>query len=268
VDTRFDRPRDQRRSRAELGIDDDVLVISLVTRLARELKREGVLTAISAVAALRPEFRLKLVVAGDGPIRAEVEAAARVANAAAGTDVVQLTGNLPDPRVVYDAADIALGMGGSALRSMAFGKALVVQGEEGYWRLLEPASLPEFTRHGWFGIGNGSDGLERLVGILRPLLADASQRARLGAFSRTTVESRYGIDAVTDRLLGIYQEAIRANRARPPAALRFVLPYLSVTGYELRRKVVRRLGGVADDDFNSIASMQRSSAPANQNRNS
>ncbi|TFB51742.1 glycosyltransferase family 4 protein [Cryobacterium tagatosivorans] len=256
VDTRRDRPIDQLESKALLGIDPGTLVVSLVTRLAAELKREGILTAISAVGRLATEFPVRLVIAGDGPARAEVESAARRANAAAGTDVVRLTGDLPDPRAVYDAADIALGMGGSALRAMAFGKPLVVQGESGFWRLLEPGSLPEFVGGGWFGIGDGGDGAARLAALLRPLLADAALRGRLGEFARATVESRYGLDAATEALEAFYGEAIGRHRSEPRAMSRLLGPYLSVTRYELDRKVKRRLGGVVRDDFNSLAAMR------------
>jgi len=255
VDTRWDRPIDQRASKARLGLDAGTLVVSVVSRLATELKREGILTAIAAVGLLAAELSVRLVIAGDGPARAEVESAARRVNAAAGADVVRLTGDLADPRRVYDAADVALGMGGSALRAMAFGKPLVVQGERGFWRLLEPGSLPEFVGRGWFGIGDGGDGAQRLAAILRPLLADASLRHGLGNFSRATVETRYSLDAATEKLEGFYADAIGRHRAEPRALSRLVRPYFSVTRYELDRKVRRRLGGVVSDDFNSIAAM-------------
>ena len=257
VDTSHDGPVDRCESKRQLGIDEGTLVITLVTRLAQELKREGILSAISAVGQLASKFRVKLLIAGDGPIKAEVEAAARGANAAAGADVVTLTGNLLDPRTVYDAADIALGMGGSALRSMAFGKPLIVQGENGYWRLLDSGSLPEFVDHGWFGVGDGADGAERLARILRPLLADAGSRASLGAFSRATVEYRYGLPAATDRLELLYADVIQRNRTEPTAKSLLLASYLSVTRYELGRKLKRRLRGVPSDDFNSTAAMQK-----------
>lgn len=257
VDTLHDSPQDQRESKRKLGIDEDTLVVSMVTRLARELKREGILAAISAVGKLASEFPVRLVIAGDGPVQGEVEAAARAANAAAGAEVVTLTGNLADPRLVYDAADVALGMGGSALRSMAFRKPLVVQGEHGYWRLLDADSLGGFVDQGWYGIGDGSDGAARLGAILRPLLADAARRAVLGEFSRATVDSRYGLEAAATSLEGLYADVIREHRAQPSRRSRLLAPYLSVTRYELERKLRRRLWGVSSDDFNSIAAMQR-----------
>ena len=66
--------------------------------------------------------------------------------------VVVLTGQLADPRPAYSAADVILGMGSSALRGMAFGKPLVVQGERGFWELLTPDSASVFLRDGWYGV--------------------------------------------------------------------------------------------------------------------
>ncbi|MDF2491460.1 MAG: glycosyltransferase, partial [Microbacterium sp.] len=69
---------------------------------------------------------------GDGPARAEIEQRAAAVNAECGEGTVVVTGNLDDPRPAYAAADIALGMGGSALRALAYGAPLIVQGEHGF----------------------------------------------------------------------------------------------------------------------------------------
>src|ERR1700680_2468459 len=75
------------------------------------------------------------------------------ANARAGRKVAVLTGELQDPRSAYAAANVVLGMGGSALRGMAFGKPLIVQGERGFWELVTLESTLTFLRPGWEGGG-------------------------------------------------------------------------------------------------------------------
>ncbi|MDQ1581341.1 MAG: hypothetical protein QOD05_2116 [Microbacteriaceae bacterium] len=260
VDTVADRPVDAAQSRRALGVDDGTIVVSLVTRLATELKLEGILSAIHAAEIVAADAPIRLLIAGDGPSRAEVKAAADRVNTTTGRLTVQLLGNVDDPRPIYDAADIALGMGGSALRSMAFAKPLVVQGERGFWRLLETSSLPEFTENGWFGIGDGENGADRLASILRPLIADRGRRELLGLFSREVVLDRYDLEAATNRLEALYLETIERQRAQSTAPL--LRPYLSVTRYEMDRKVRRRFGGVSSDDFNSVAAM----AAMNQGR--
>ena len=82
-----------------------------VTRLAHELKAEGLRSAIAAVSGPLAARRPQLLIVGDGPARAEIAAAAATVNAQAGPDTVILTGELLDPRVAYAAADVVVGMG-------------------------------------------------------------------------------------------------------------------------------------------------------------
>ncbi|MBI4900502.1 MAG: glycosyltransferase, partial [Actinobacteria bacterium] len=126
------------------GLGDRPLVVC-VTRLAAELKLEGLLTAIE-VAGSRSDHQLLIV--GDGPAHDQVAEAAERANAAGGARTVVLTGALLDPRPAYAVADIVLGMGGSALRALAFAKPLVVQGEHGFFEPLTPATEPLFRWQG------------------------------------------------------------------------------------------------------------------------
>ena len=156
--------------RRSWGLDGRPLVVC-VTRLAAQLKLEGLLSAIE-VAGSQHEFQLLIV--GDGTARAEVTQAAERANAAAGARNVVLTGELLDPRPAYAAADVVVGMGGSALRELAFAKPLIVQGERGFFEALTPETLPLFSWQGWYGVGDGSDsGRSRLLSALSPLLRDA-----------------------------------------------------------------------------------------------
>ena len=138
---------------------------------------------------------LQLAVVGDGPARQQVEERAAKANAAAGRRVVVLTGAKNDPRPAYAAADVMLGMGGSALRGLAFGKPLVVQGEGGFWQLLTPQSAPTFLDQGWYGLANDvPGGAGRLAAILAKLLADPELRLTLGRYGRQLVVERFSLE--------------------------------------------------------------------------
>ena len=120
-------------------------LVVIVSRLAHELKLEGILTAIRCVGDLASRRDVRLVVVGDGPARREVEEAAAAANRGHASDPVILMGALEDPRGAYDAADVCIAMGGSALRAMAFSKPLIVQGERRVLRDRHrrvPAGLP------------------------------------------------------------------------------------------------------------------------------
>ena len=114
------------------------------------------LGAIDTVGRLAQDRRVRLLVAGDGPGLPLVRAAAQAVNAATGRETVLVPGALLDPRPAYEAADVVLGMGSSALKGMAFAKPLVVQGADGFWELVTPQSVDLFLRQGWYGHGSGS----------------------------------------------------------------------------------------------------------------
>ncbi|RKO22596.1 glycosyltransferase [Pseudarthrobacter phenanthrenivorans] len=204
IDTEFNKPRDNSSLRRELGIDNQSLVISIVGRLTSDLgKVEGVLTAVGLVDRLAAAGKLTLLVAGDGEGATAVRELSTQVNRRHGRKVVHVLGNVLDPRPVYDAADIVLGMGSSALRGMSFGKPLIVQGHSGFWLTCSPDTESRFLKDGWFG-GTGA-GEAELEQALSGLLKDPSRRVRLGAYGRRLVEERFSLNGAAEHLLGIYR---------------------------------------------------------------
>jgi glycosyltransferase involved in cell wall biosynthesis len=235
-------------------VPDDRPTVVVVSRLAPELKLEGILTADDAIELVNASVPARLLVVGDGSARAEVEARAARVNSAVGPGTVVLTGEILDPRPAYDLADVTIGMGGSALRALAFAKPLVVQGEEGYFRLLTPDSLPEFLWQGWYGRGSGPTSraespARRLAGLLIDLLGAVDTRTELGDFGRRLVEERFSLDAAGRTQVAIYEAALAAPRGgelRDAAAS--ARRFLQVRG---GRRWHRLRGRVAMDDFNA-----------------
>jgi glycosyltransferase involved in cell wall biosynthesis len=232
--------------------DTSYIDIVVICRLVPELKLEGVLTAIDVVGSLARSLPVRLTVVGDGTAREAVSARAAKANALAGRRAVVLTGQLIDPRPAYAAADIMLGMGGSALRALAFAKPLVVQGEQGFWELLTPSSVDLFLRQGWYGVSTG-DGASRLAAILRALVADPARRLELGAYGRKLAVSRFSLARAASMQEQIYQDALSAARR----------PFLAQTGdgvrsafgvgaHKVRQRYRAFRGTRKTDDFNAV----------------
>jgi hypothetical protein len=97
--------------------------------LVPDLKLEGLLSACDTIGEMALVGEpIRLMIIGDGPARAQVPARSAKVNAAVGREVVDLTGEMADPRPGHGAADIVIGLGqgGSTLRVMAFAKPLVV----------------------------------------------------------------------------------------------------------------------------------------------
>jgi L-malate glycosyltransferase len=246
---RPDLPLDVAGFRARHDLDADRVAVVAVARFAHELKLEGTLAAIDVAA---DEPRMQLVLVGDGPARDTVHERVARANERAGRRAVVLTGALDDPRAAYAAADVSLGMGGSALRALAFGTPLVVQGEHGFWRALTPETLDGFLWTGWYGIGDGAaTGPERLRAELEPLLADPARRRELAAYGLSVVRERFSLGAAAQTQLAVYERAM-AERPRFPARAAGDLAALARYGaYYVRKRVRRATGREAADDFNA-----------------
>ena len=202
--------------RREWAVADDETLVVVVCRLAARLKLEGLLSAIRAVGSLDREHPLRFLVVGDGPSRGEVAALADAVNAERGREVVTMVGERADPRSFYDGSDIAIGMGASALRSMAFAKPLLVQGEGGFWKTLTPESLPLFLEQGFYGVGDGADGTAACERELTSLLElSAAERDELGAFGRSVIERSFSLEVAVAALLPLYAAAIAQRLSLP-----------------------------------------------------
>ena len=243
-----DVPLDLDGFRAAWGLDDRPTVVC-VTRLARQLKRDGLVAALAAVAEVSSTTPVRLLLVGDGECRAELEARAAAVNRVHPGTVV-MTGELADPRPAYAVADVALGMGGSALRAMAYGVPLVVLGEDGYVEPLTEESLPGFLWRGWFGHG-GDAPAARLAAHLRRLLADPALRSAAGRLARRTVEARFALTDAARRQEHIYEaaQAERAGRGGSTAAA--ARSAAGFTAHHVVRRSRRAVGVRATDDFNA-----------------
>jgi hypothetical protein len=144
-------------------------------------------------------------------------------------------------------------MGGSALRGMAFGKPLVVQGELGFWKGCRPETAPEFLAGGWYGRGPGDEGVARLTSELGPLLTDSGYRGSIGDFSRQLVAENFGLAAAARVQAEVYQRAVAVRR--PPRAGELAGMAARLAGYKVHRRVQRLRGRHAVDDFNALAAM-------------
>lgn len=254
VDTDANRPGPYvELLRDVVDLDPDVPRVVLVSRLARELKLEGILTAVRTVGRMARRRPVVLLVVGDGPARADVERAAEEANRGLAVPAVVLTGQLADPRPAYDAADACIGMGGSALRSLAFGKPLVVQGEGGFFETLTADTLPRFLRDGWYGVADrsGPEAEQHLARLLEALLDDAVLRKELGELGAGLVHDRFSLTGAAAALEDVYAGAASAD----PAPIAWVADGLrsgaGLVRHKAHRRVQRVRGHRARDDFNA-----------------
>jgi glycosyltransferase involved in cell wall biosynthesis len=207
VNTDTDTPAlvDSAAFRRAHGIDAEI-VVAVVSRLEPSMKADGIELAIRAVRSMG-DPRIQLVVTGDGPSFAALNNLAEQANSDLGRRAVVMTGALADPRPAYAAADIALGMGGSALRAMAFGKPLIVLGVQGFAKPCRPSTVQEFLFGGFFGVGSGDLSPHELAELIRELADDSDLRSELGAFGTKLIWDRFSLKAASATLENVYATA-------------------------------------------------------------
>jgi len=194
------------------GVKDGDLTLVTVSRLSNWMKSEGLRRTVDAIRTLGRELPLRLVIVGDGEARPELERLARNANSELGRDAIVLAGALLDPRPAYAAADILVGMGGSALRGMAFGKPVLIVGEQGFSAPFTPDTAASFYYRGMYGVGAGGPGNARLVEDIRGLAEHPGRLPALGEFSRKFVVEHFALETVGASL----ERFLRAAVAEPP----------------------------------------------------
>jgi len=191
-------PGDGRALRADLSIRRGDPVVGTVC-IIREEKALDVL--IDAAALLRDDFpRLRVLIAGDGPDRARVEAAAERAGLA---DSVHMTGARTDVPDVLAAIDVAVicsdyeGSPRSVLEFMDAGKPIVATSVGG---------IPEVIEDGTHGVLVPPRDEAALAAALRTLLRDWERASELGARARDRCRRELSLDRTVESLQDLYEE--------------------------------------------------------------
>lgn len=206
-----------RRFRRQYCADEEMLLF-YVGRLVRE---KGVQTLIEAVCRLRASgAAVKLVVAGTGPMREELE---RLAQALGVSPHVYFTGYVQDAvrDGLLQAADAAVfpslyePFGIVALESMAAGLPTIVS---------DVGGLREIVEHGITGWRTPPGDAYGLAETIRHVLSDPRRRRETARRAQEEVAVRYSWRQVARRTVDVYQgvlvesESVRWSPRRRTAA--------------------------------------------------
>lgn len=194
--------------RGRFDVRSDELTLVTVSRLASHLKSESLRRSIDAVMRLGRDIPLRLIIVGDGAVRGELERLADETNATLRRSAVTFTGALLDPRPAYAAADIVIGMGGSSLRGLSFGKPVIVVGEKGFARVFDESTAESFFHHGMYGLGRGDADAEQLLGCIQQLAARTDTLPHLGEFGRRFVVERFSLHSMCERFAALCLAAV------------------------------------------------------------
>jgi glycosyltransferase involved in cell wall biosynthesis len=194
--------REREQARSALGLQAGDVAVGVAARLIPGKGHAFLMEAHAAAARRSPNLRL--LIAGDGPLR---EPLARAAS-----DSVRLVGYLPEMRGFMNACDalafpteaaLGEGFGLAALEAMASGRPVVA---------TRVGALPEVVDDGTTGLLVGSGAVDELARALIALAEDDRLRRDLGAKAQQRARSVFSVEAMVDRTLAVYDRALRGTR--------------------------------------------------------
>lgn len=205
--------------RTELGLAAGETVVASVGYL-HPVKGHDV--ALRALARLAPAQRPILVIAGEGPDRAILEALAGTLSIGGR---VRFLGFRTDMARVYRTADIVV----QASRAEGFGLAAA---EAGYLARPVVAScvggLPEVVEDGVSGLLVPVEDAQALARALERLVADVPYRRKLGTAAREHVVGLFAAPRMAEAFMAAYEDLLAPSRrygGRGPAIWEGTLPY-------------------------------------------
>lgn len=185
------RPRRSREeTRAELGLRNADLAV-LMVGIIRSVKRHTV--ALETLRKLTQDYpNIRLLIAGDGPLRDEVETQADKLGL---SSHVCFLGYRDDVADLMQAADVMLltsrseGVPQALTQALGLGLPVVA---------TEVGSVPELIRHERTGLLAPAEQPEAIAAQLRRIIDDPDWARRLGAQGRTHVHTHYSLASMLD----------------------------------------------------------------------
>ena len=188
--------------RRRLSVGDREKIVAGVFRLADEKRPLLWLKVAAAVKEKRPDA--VFVIAGDGPMRRDVETEAEALGISAS---LRLLGETKDVSLLLSAADAVFlasrqeGTPNALIEAQRYGACCVV---------TDVGGAPETIEHGTTGLVVGDDDPYALAAALQRALSDESLRQRARETGPSHVAIRFGMSRMIDDTLSLY--AIDRNR--------------------------------------------------------
>lgn len=193
-----DRQRRRARVRHELAVDESQPVIVMACRL---VEQKGVSDALQAFAGIRADYPpARLLIAGDGPLRASLEHEAAQAGLQGS---VRFLGWRDDVPALLAAGDLFLmpslweGFGLTLLEAMAQGLPVVAS---------RVSAIPEVVVDGETGLLAAPGDVAGFRAALLRLLQDRSLARRMGEQGRRRLEQRFSEARMVNETAALYRD--------------------------------------------------------------
>jgi L-malate glycosyltransferase len=191
--------------------------IGMISRMNDAVKRHDVFLRVAA--KLAPQFpQLQFVLAGDGPLRPELEVLARQLGLG---DRVRFLGDRRDVPAVLAALDISVlpsaseSLSNVILESMAAGVPVVA---------ADVGGNAEIVQNGKTGFLFRAEDEAQFCGALQTLVARPELRSLLGSCARERAQAEYSISRVRDRYEELYSSLLAEKGWKAEPAVKSLQP--------------------------------------------
>ena len=190
-------------ARLALGLPKDAFVVGALARLAEQTRLDRWIAVVGAL-----DGEATGLVAGDGPLRAELEARAQLRNAP-----IRFLGHVDDPSIALAAMDVLLitsereGLANAMIEALAHGVPVVSTPVSGAREALGD--------EGQGAAGIVVDGFESasLTAALQSLANDPARLARMAGAARRRAASRFDEATMLDRWESVLADAASRHRS-------------------------------------------------------
>jgi glycosyltransferase involved in cell wall biosynthesis len=192
--------------RARLRIADEERIVLSIGRLSREKAHSDLISAFKLLRDTHPETKCKLVIVGDGPERARLEAGAR--SSGVQSDVI-FTGQQSDVQPFYGVADVFVlpsrseGSPNVLLEAMVAGVPIVA---------THVGGVPEIVETNQSALLVPPNHPRELADAITRVLIETDLARRLTSNASAIVATRFSPDEYVRCLLATYVKTIRGRQ--------------------------------------------------------
>lgn len=201
------RPTDTLALRQELGISPTATLITTTCRLFRPRDFDTLLRAMRPTVDAQPAAHLLIV--GDGPLRAEIEAQVVALNLSPQVTLAGWRRDLPE---IYAASDLFVlttwgweGLPLTVLEAMAAGKPVVA---------TRAGGIPEIVIEGETGLLVEPRNADALAAALTRVVTDADWRQRAGVAGHARAAAHFDVRQMVAKTAEVYGQVLAGSRAR------------------------------------------------------
>lgn len=193
--------REQARQQIGVGINDSI--VTIVARLEPQKNHRMFLDM--AAELVRRKTAARFLVVGDGSLGQQLR---QGANERGLSDTVSFLGNRPNVEEILWATDVSVltsnyeGLSNVLLESMASGVPVVATDFAGVEELISNGETGFVVRR-----GDVSGMADRIESLLR----NADQRRRVGEAGKQLVREGFSVEAMSRRLLDVYEDALSSR---------------------------------------------------------